>query len=259
MPSPRDDTRDLQGSLETEQMLPFLHRRINEAVQRLVARTLAEGGRIVHGGHPSITPAIALQASNWSFEATFGQPPILIYQSELFVTASPPPGRREMEESGIAAIRWVPVNFLREKDSQKLPHRLQELLRPRLDAYDCGREVTADIDNRRLQEALLALRVCMLIETKPLAAVCVGGMGGLLEEASLFAALTLEGILPPGGSIHALQSTYGAAGRLRSDLSNPYRVLLTIPDAAKADGKRLNYDSLMANLIRDIAAHSLPR
>jgi hypothetical protein len=86
VPHPERDKRFLAGPLDDWLMLRVIDQRIYDAVQSLVAQVLMAGGRLVHGGHPSITNSIAAHAGNWI--TTAGElpgeiePPFLLYQSE---------------------------------------------------------------------------------------------------------------------------------------------------------------------------------
>ncbi|MCB1188955.1 MAG: hypothetical protein KDK90_00865 [Leptospiraceae bacterium] len=111
VPNPSRNPKFLEGgdkSMDEMLLVHLLDIRINDAVRSLVTMVLEAGGRIAHGGHPSITQTIMEQAQ--LFDKVEGEPPILTYQSRLFVDNkeySPPPGLLEMEASGHTVINRV--------------------------------------------------------------------------------------------------------------------------------------------------------
>ncbi|MFM9101792.1 MAG: hypothetical protein ACKOPS_10845, partial [Cyanobium sp.] len=187
VPHPERDKRFLAGPLDDWLMLRVIDQRIYDAVQSLVAQVLMAGGRLVHGGHPSITNAIAAQAGNWIPSAgekpVAAESPVLLYQSEFFAGKPAPLGREEMEASGFASVRWTASAFADshvEGASIIERHGIkQEWIEGWLPNLSAPGAAPA------LQEALLVMRLQMLLETQPLSAVCIGGMEGIEAEAKL--------------------------------------------------------------------------
>jgi hypothetical protein len=188
VPHPQRDKRFLAGPLDDWLMLRVIDQRVYDAVQCLVAQLLSAGGRLVHGGHPSITNAIAAQAGNWLSSSdevpAEGEPPVLLYQSEFFAGKPAPPGRDEMAVSGFAALRWTP-NSLTETSFYGMP--ITERYNLRADWIEAWLSKQAAPEaSPVLREALLVMRLHMLLETQPCAAVCIGGMEGIEAEAELY-------------------------------------------------------------------------
>jgi hypothetical protein len=245
VPHPQRDARFLQGPLEAWLMLRVIDQRVFDAVQCLVAQQLAAGGRLVHGGHPAIINAIAAQAGNWRSQ----QPPVILYQSEFFAHLNAPPGREEMRQAGFAAVRWT-AKTLAELRLDGRPNGERLTLRPEwIEAW--LPQQAAPGAPAALSEALLAMRLQMLLETQPVAALCIGGMEGIEAEARLYTDLCDLGLLPGDGVVHVLASSFGAAAQLEGQ-----RVRLldgrnrTSPDTARQDlQERLAYDIEMREFV----------
>jgi hypothetical protein len=202
VPDPKRNPRFLKGPIGEAHMLRVIGARIDPAVKSLSAHVLQSGGRIVHGGHPKIFAPLADQASNWHAE---GAPPFIIYQSKYFAAEPPPPGRVEMERSNTAAIVWTPRNLGEVAQKFEIPEadikRWLPLQAPEKAPHE-------------LKEALLAMRIQMLLETHPVAAVCIGGMEGIEAEARLYWDLVQQKRLPSSNGVFILESTFGAAKQL---------------------------------------------
>jgi hypothetical protein len=263
VPHPERNKRYLAGPLDDWLMLRVIDQRVYDAVQCLVAQVLMAGGRVVHGGHPSITNAIAAQAGNWLPSTDEvpgkGEPPVLLYQSEFFAGKSAPPGREEMAASGFAAVHWT--------GSTLADSHVQEL--SLIEQYGIRKEwVETWLHNQAapgaahpLREALLVMRLHMLLETQPLAAVCIGGMEGIEAEAGLYTELCHHGLLPGDGTVQVLTSTFGAAAQLEG---KQVRLIdgrnRSTGATAEADLlERLDYDGVMRKLVAGITTSNRAR
>lgn len=187
--------------------LPNAQLQIEEAVICLARAVLANGGQLVFGGHPSISPLIsviseeyidedeergghapglmAMQGDRYD-EMQVGVPPVVIYQSRYFEDKIPHETRMMLAQ-GHAFVRWTP-------------------------------EVKGD-----LKASLLLMRDAMIASHEiPLdAMVCIGGMEGVEDEADLFVKAN------KGKPVFLLKSTGGAAALLADDYNN------TIPTRQK--------------------------
>jgi hypothetical protein len=258
VPDPQGNACYLDGPLEQMLMLRVIDRRVDNAVQSFVARVLGAGGRIIHGGHPKILAPIARQASNWTPPPK--DPPVVIYQSEYFRKHLAPPGRDEMERAGLARVRWVSPS-LEEAASQ------WGISEDQLQSWLPGQ--TRPQWPRELGRALLAMRIVMLLESKPIAGVCIGGMEGIEAEAGLY--LSLGSRLPNASEVYVFRTTFGASARLQGagirfadeglkPIRPPSLSASTAAagqpstDTAKADLEAtLSYDNAMAMLVARIA------
>src|SRR5437764_7639893 len=86
------------------------HLDIEEAVVSLARAVFSEEGRLVFGGHPSISPLVASVAADY-YPATFGagknaEPPVSIYQS-LCYEGYIPDTTRLLREMGYAEVIWT--------------------------------------------------------------------------------------------------------------------------------------------------------
>ena len=257
VPHPERDKRFLAGPLEDWLMLRVIDQRVYDAVQCLVAQVLMAGGRLVHGGHPSITNAIAAQAGNWMPSAGElpgeGDRPVLLYQSEFFAGKPAPPGREAMAASGFATVGWTPRSLADARQGLSVVERYG--LRPEwIEAWLPHQAAPGASPAQR--EALLVMRLHMLLETQPLAAVCIGGMEGIEAEAALYTDLCRHGLLPGDGTVRVLTSTFGAAAQLEGE-----RVRLvdqrdrSTAATAEADLlERLDYVGVMRALVEGMAS-----
>jgi hypothetical protein len=160
----------------------LLAEEVDEAVLSLCRAVFSESGRLVYGGHPSISPLIATVASEYfSPDLNNGNPPVLIYQSKAYEKVIPDTTRL-LEQLGYARIRWV----------------------ERYDDEEFRNE-------RHCPNSLRLMREAMLSETKPVAMVSVGGMEGIVNEGSLFLRMGL-------GDVYVLRTTAGATAELRERL-----------------------------------------
>jgi hypothetical protein len=261
VPDPRRDRRFLAGPLDQLLMLRVIDQRVFAAVQSLVAQVLAAGGRVVHGGQPSITQAIASQVGNWEVAADV-EPPILLYQSAFFRDFPPPPGRQAMAEQGFAAVRWIPAS-LEEASLGERPLLASGSGPIRSDWIEAWLpQQAAPEAPPALREALLALRLRMLLDTQPCLAVCVGGMEGIKAEADLWAHLCRQGLLSGRPRIQAITSTFGASEQLDPDRADRVethksaaadRSVTTSTASASLDLLQpLSYDGVMRDLVMGI-------
>jgi hypothetical protein len=144
---------------------PHLHLQIQEAVVSLARAVFAAGGRLVFGGHPAISPLVAMVAGEYIRPRLVdGHPdpaevPIIIYQSRAF-EGSLPEDTLMMFRASYAALVWTEAVG-------------GERLDPR------GPRPFCPLSLRHMRER-------MLRETNPAAMVCIGGMEGVEEELAVF-------------------------------------------------------------------------
>jgi len=163
---------------------------IEQAVISLARAVFSEGGRLVFGGHPAISPLVAMVVGEYR-EPRFAESreerqlsPVEIFQSRAF-EGYLPDDTLLMYKLGYASIHWV-------------------------EAIDHERFVP-DTDTLEVNcpKSLRHMREDMLKATRPDAMVCIGGMEGLEEEVEL--ALGQVPTFP----IFVLERTGGAAALLR--------------------------------------------
>jgi hypothetical protein len=191
-----------------EESIPDDWIEIEQAVIGLSRAIFSEEGRLVFGGHPTITPIIASVASeyfpprppgdtggaekdweldDWDRYVT----PVVVYQSRAF---------RGYDKSwllhrlGYAEVRWT-----RRIDNEQYDAELAKSKPP------CPKSVEH-------------MRRVMLSQTKPDAMVCVGGMEGVEAEAGMFRSLVIEATgEKPKPWIYVLATTGGAAKIMADD------------------------------------------
>jgi hypothetical protein len=165
------------------ELYPRLQMEVEDAVIHLARAVLTKGGRLVFGGHPSISPLVASVAREYlPPNASSPRParPIQIFQSDAYKRVIPP-ATSSLEDFGYASIHWTPAKNGEEFDPEK-------------DKSQCKSSL------RFMREEMLKL--------EPLAMVAIGGMDGVAEEAGLFLEKT-------AGRVFALRTTGGVSGELR--------------------------------------------
>jgi hypothetical protein len=291
VPDVRRHPRYLEGPVDDLLLMNrVIDLRALDAVRCLVAQVLRAGGRVLHGGHPTITQAIACHLHNWDVgpQGEGGvdplQKPVVLYQSELFSELfqdlPAPPGREAMARAGFAALRWTPplleaasletasfggqplLAWLGDHGlegdwlAEMLPQQAPAPVRKEGMGEAEFEQAQARCDSRR--EALLVMRLLMLLEAQPRLCLCIGGMEGIEAEAQLYLQLVERGLLRAEPRVHVLASTYGAAVQLtdaRAQLLEEPHPEPTNPETAVADLlRRLSYDETMRAFVADSTA-----
>jgi hypothetical protein len=172
--------------LEVYRKPAFAHLDIEEAVVSLARAVFAEEGRLVFGGHPSISPLVASVAADY-YPANFGtavdtKPPVSIYQS-LCYEGYIPDTTQLLRDMGFAEIVWT------EPAS--------------------GERFNPEVRERQCVQSIFHMRDRMIQETEPAAMVAIGGMDGVEDEANRFQSFSKF-----HGMVYVFKSTWGAAARL---------------------------------------------
>lgn len=178
---------------------PYAAFEIEQAVISLARALFGRGGRLVFGGHPTISPLVAMVAGEYrkprrTESGEEREPaPALIYQSDAY--------RESAEEAtllmyvmGMAEVVWTPSVAGERFDPS------------RRDIPQCPR-------------SLEAMRREMLSRTQPKAMVCIGGMEGVLDEAKLYQEMF------PDRTIYVLKVTGGAAALLAEEAGSNVEVV----------------------------------
>jgi len=176
------------------------HFEIEQAVISLARAVFAEHGVLVFGGHPAISPLVAMVAGEYR-EPTFAEShqekpaaPIRIFQSRAF-DGFLPDDTLLMYRLGYATITWVDA-VGGEKFDPGFKYR------------------EAPCPN-----SLQAMREAMIQWTSPEAMVCIGGMEGVEREFEVFSRFR------SGAPVYALERTGGAALILARHRRNEIRVI----------------------------------
>ena len=93
---------------------PFDSGGIADAVTAVVRAVLAAKGRLIFGGHPTITPLVLMVASELDVEGA-----VDVFQSQWFkdeITRE----TRALEKAGFGAIHWTPEQATREKSLETM-------------------------------------------------------------------------------------------------------------------------------------------
>ncbi len=168
------------------------HRQIEDAVISLSRAVFAAGGTLVFGGHPAISPLVAMVAGEYlaPFRAEAGERqqerppvPIEIYQSRAF-EGFLPDETLMMFRLGYANLHWIAA-----VDGER---------------YD----PKAPRDQPPCPKSMEEMRQRMIGEMQPVAMVAIGGMQGIFDELRIFKQHR------QGSPIYLLASTSGAAALL---------------------------------------------
>ena len=207
-------------------------REISNATLALINAVFSAGGRLVFGGHPTITP-LALQQAGLFFDPPFIDPPSAQHPHEPQPQATPDaPPQVIIYQSRVFA--------------QVIPAAAKTIA-----ASPYGKMVTTDFQPgggpaAERANGLLRMRAAMLNDQPPLAAVFIGGMEGVEDEYQLCAELQ------PGTRRYLIGAPGGAARLLLAD-HHP------APEDSPAWLATLLREShlypyLMAQVVRDMAA-----
>lgn len=177
---------------------------ITDAVTATARAILTQSGTIVTAAHPTIAPLLLYVAGE--FPST-DRPSVVVYQSRLFEGMLPEATTR-FEREGVGMIQWTEA-------------------------------VTGDAPTPgRWDRSLRLMRVTMLRDSAPVAAIFVGGMEGIIEEHALFREMY------PRRPWYALGRPGGMARNLTLDRGASLRDLLEHGEV---------YPALVRAIIRDIA------
>jgi hypothetical protein len=172
--------------------IPDAAEQIEQAVVSLTRAVLSEGGRLVFGGHPAISPMVAMVAGEYRAsrraESRAERPPanVRIYQSGVFRERAAD-STMLMFDLGMADIVWT------EGDPEE--------------SFDASPS-----KGPRYPRSLARMRREMLDRERPDCMVAIGGMEGVIEEARLYREMF------PGRPIYVLERTGGASALLREKL-----------------------------------------
>lgn len=207
----RGKTVFLSGSIPTSERSKDYRRvedapfKIEEAVISLARSVFFEGGKLVFGGHPSISPLIAMVAGEYlsprvaednrpiNRESEKGQKPVIIYQSRAFENILPNETWL-LQRLGYAEIHWV-------------------------ETIDSETFDPTQRDGQPVPKSMKEMRTRMVAETKPIAMVCIGGMDGVERELDIFR--EIQKYAP----IYTLRSTGGAAALIAARTDYSVRVI----------------------------------
>ncbi len=202
---------------------------ITAAVVALVRAVLQAQGRIVFGGRPDISPLILMTAreflpesQDWE-ESPQGQAPIVLYQSAVF-KGKLPEATQKLIDLESCRTEWVP------KTRGETPQWKDQ-------------EKTV-LDFRSVSQSLDKFRRAMIGKEPIVAAVYIGGMEGIEDEADLVKQLAPKArhfIGKPGGAARekADQSSYPTA-----------QSGITLGDLKQMG----EYPMLMSGIVRDLVS-----
>jgi len=175
---------------------------IEQAVISLARAVFSEGGRLVFGGHPAISPLVAMVVGEYR-EPRFAESaeerhaaPVEIFQSRAF-DGYLPDETLLMYRLGYASITWVEA----VGDERYAPK--------------------SEDDETPCPKSMKRMRARMLDQSAPDAMVCIGGMEGVEDEVKMM----LE--KRPRTPIYVLERTGGAARLLRDSHPGSVRLIDT--------------------------------
>jgi len=193
---------------------------ITDAIISVARAVFSRKGKLVFGGHPTISPLILSVGEEFIpfFEQENDLPIVYIYQSELFkgvITEY----TLKLVEKKIGQIKWIPA-----------------------------------IDNDR-EKSLYIMRKRMIEEITPIAAIFIGGMEGVEDEFRIFVEMYPKNHVYPIGSTGGAAKTL-----LEEKIMRPMEMqkwsfkwkykLSNIPDELN---KSMIYPSLVNEIISDFS------
>src|SRR6266404_9006769 len=155
--------------------IPEAPLRIEEAVVCVARAVFIEGGTLVFGAHPSISPLIARVVDHYHLPAPaektdrkserenldleWKNPSLVMYQSRVWSDLWAENSQR-LTQHPLTSLRWV-------------------------DAVE-GESVDRKVKDRpQASKSMERMRIAMIKETAPVAMIAIGGMKGVLDEAEL--------------------------------------------------------------------------
>jgi len=170
---------------------------IEEAVICIARAIFIEGGTLVFGGHPSISPLVARVIQDYNIPFPAEATNVVNKEEQGMVWKNP---RIEIHQSKIYERFLV-------KDTEYLLR--QPLVDVRWSEAVAGEFFDPAIkDKPQNEKSLLAMRRAMLSPSLPAAMIAVGGMKGVVDEVNLFREYA------PNSPVYLLGTSGGATGML---------------------------------------------
>jgi hypothetical protein len=168
---------------------------IEEAIIGLARNIFQAGGKIIFGGHPSISPLVAMVATEFRISKGIEnmnrkeshEKPITIFQSKAYAEVIPE------ETSGLFKLGYSDIIWTDVVAGEKFDPTLSE--------------------QSQCKKSLRSMREKMMRE-KIDALVCMGGMEGVEEEFEMFRELH------PNKKIYVLKTTGGASKLIANQFGN---------------------------------------
>lgn len=187
---------------------------IEEAVICIARAIFIEGGTLVFGGHPSISPLVARVIQDYNIPSPAEATNVEIKEQQGMVWKNP---RIEIHQSKVYEQFLV-------KDTEYLLR--QPLVDVRWSEAVEGEFVDPMIKGKpRTEKSLLAMRRAMMSPSPPAAMIAVGGMKGVVDEVDLFREFA------PKRPVYLLGTTGGATGMLAKRMVDERNVRLPDSDA----------------------------
>jgi hypothetical protein len=169
---------------------------VEEAIVSVARAVFARKGRLLFGGHPSVSPLVAAVAGEYfAPDPERRVRPIVTFQSRLFQNELPDE-TTEMVKMGWSTIEWTPRSPGDDKDEVRR-HSLNSMRARMLPGPGMHEEIFKPFHLR-----------------PPAAMVAIGGMGGVCDEAFVFLTNRHYWKLPTLPPIFSFKSGGGAAARL---------------------------------------------
>jgi hypothetical protein len=224
-PSEEQSTRDFATADAAE---------ISQAIVAVARAVLSSNGRLVFGGHPTVTPLVLAVAQEYLPENSAERReihdrrelPVVVYQSEIFTPFVP--------ESIRNLLQW---NLGEVRETKKAQNETLEFTQ------------TRKLIPGTARKSLEIMRKKMIEETKPFAAFFIGGMQGIRDEANICYELD------PRCQLFYLGAPGGAARQLAKEklnaLQGPFREFTDDMLNSRS------YPALVQNLIRLLSSDYL--
>jgi hypothetical protein len=169
---------------------------IEEAIVSIARAVFSRKGRLLFGGHPSVSPLIvAIAGEYYAPDPQREVRPVVTFQSEHF-RGRLPDETWQLFRMGWSSIQWTPQEP-GETEKERLDNSLKRMREWMLLGPDTPPEIVRD---HRLQP--------------PRAMLAVGGMEGIFQEAGIFVSHRAKWGVAAEPPVIAIKSGGGAAAQL---------------------------------------------
>jgi hypothetical protein len=191
-------TKERQDEYERVPEAPL---RIEEAVICVARAIFVEGGTLVFGAHPSISPLIARVIDHYYIPPS--PEPVEIERRDQPVSWKNP--SIDIYQSNVWKKKWADATKMLENHAGVKVHWTEAVR---------GESINTNIKDRpQAPKSMEIMRRAMIEKTQPIAMIAIGGMKGVKDEAKLFAEIC------PSRPIFSFATTGGSASLLSKEES----------------------------------------
>lgn len=169
---------------------------IEEAIVSIARAVFTRGGRLLFGGHPSVSPLVSAVAGEYfPADPSRGKRPVVTFQSRLY-EGDLPDETTDMVKMGWSTIEWTPR--VKGKNPDQTKERSLAVMRDQMLLGSAAAKGAVERNDLR----------------PPVAMIVVGGMEGIRDEAALFLQKREAWAPRRRRRVYVFKSGGGAAARL---------------------------------------------